>query len=178
LRQLSAKLRFLGALYLAQRRVGFLLAAIACVGAGVAFGSLAIVSKGLDVESQALQELLNRRGPAPAASVPVAPIDITHALPTFSSAEFGREFVATAVDAGLSIDEVVYALDAPAGQPYFRYRVTLPVKTRYADIRKFVAALEAAMPNVLLDSVRCSRENANAQQLSCDLAFSALFAKT
>jgi len=77
----------------------------------------------------------------------------------------------------LPVDEVTYVLEASDSKPYLRYRITMNVKTRYAEVRKFVAALASEMPHVALDSIRCAREAAVPQPLSCDLAFSAFFAK-
>lgn len=178
LRYLSAQVRHYIAVQLMQRRLVFLLMIAALFIAGMSFGAFAIVLNSLQLESQQMHARIHQKNRIPVHAPNIASAGMVHALPVFSSAEFGREFLTHAVDAGLAVDEVAYVLDASASQPYLRYRVSLPVKTRYAEIRKFVAALEAAMPNVLLDSVRCSRESAGAAQLSCDLAFSALFAKT
>lgn len=98
-------------------------------------------------------------------------------LPAFSSAALTADFHAISADVKLPVDEVIYTLDGSANQPYLRYRVTLSVKTGYPQIRKFVAALVAALPNVALDSVRCAKEDATSATLSCQLAFSAFYRK-
>lgn len=98
-------------------------------------------------------------------------------LPVFSSSELAADFHAISADVKLPVDEVRYALDSSASQPYLRYRVTLVVKTGYPEIRKFAAALLTALPNVALDSVRCGKEEAAGAALSCQLAFSAFYRK-
>lgn len=114
---------------------------------------------------------------APAAAQQTsAPADID--LPVFSSARLTADFHAVAADTKLPVDEVSYALDSNVNQPYKRYRVTLAVKTRYPEIRKFVAALTNALPNVVLDAVRCGREDIAVSTLSCELSFSAFYRKS
>lgn len=98
-------------------------------------------------------------------------------LPAFSSASLTANFHAVAADVKLPLDEVSYTLDSSANQPFLRYRVTLSVKTGYPEIRKFVAALIAELPNVALDSVRCSKEDVVSTVLSCQLGFSAFYRK-
>lgn len=98
-------------------------------------------------------------------------------LPTFSSHEFASQFYETATGVGLPVDEVNYALESNSGQFYLRYHVTLTVKARYPEFRKFIAALAAGMPHVTLDNIQCGRESATVHPLSCQLAFSAFFAR-
>lgn len=98
-------------------------------------------------------------------------------LGKFDSQRFTAKFHETAADVGLPFDEVAYSLEESDKLPYLRYRVTMTVKTRYLDVRKFIAALASDMPHVSLDSIRCVRETGLAQPLSCDLAFSAFFLK-
>lgn len=112
-----------------------------------------------------------------AAQSTILPSD-DHDLPLFSSADTTARFHAAASDVSLPINEVLFALDASKAQPYLRYRITLSVKTGYPQIRKFVAALAAELPNASLDNVRCAREETALTVLSCDLVFSAFFKKT
>lgn len=98
-------------------------------------------------------------------------------LPTFSSAELAKQFNQTATDVGLRSDEISYSLEASPGQPFLRYRLTFPVQSNYPTIRRFVAALSADMPHVVLDGIRCSRESTSSSALVCDLTLSAFFAR-
>lgn len=98
-------------------------------------------------------------------------------LPAFSSAEFIEQFSAIARDEKIPADELFYVLETGAAQPFWRYRITVDVKTGYPELRKFIAALSSALPNVALDTIRCHREDVNAAGLSCQLAFSAFFKK-
>jgi Tfp pilus assembly protein PilO len=100
-----------------------------------------------------------------------------HDLPSFSSYEFTEQFHSVARDAGLPVDEVGYSMESSESKPYLRYRVNMTVKTRYLDVRKFIAALAAAMPHVTLDAIQCARENAAALPLTCQLTLSAFFEK-
>lgn len=108
-----------------------------------------------------------------ATSVPSAGAD----LPAFDSAAFTAEFHSIAKDVGLSTDELVYVLENSAAQPFQRYRITLEVKSGYPEVRKFMAALNSAQPHVVLDSLRCRREDAMTASLTCQMAFSAFFRK-
>lgn len=98
-------------------------------------------------------------------------------LPLFDGAAFAADFNATLRDVSLPAEELVYVLENGPAQPYLRYRITLEVKSGYPEVRKFIAALAAAQPNVALDAVRCRREDAAIAVLSCQLAFSAFFRK-
>lgn len=109
----------------------------------------------------------------PAAHGPAVGAD----LPVFSSASFTAEFLSIAHEAGVPTEEVAYALENGVAQPYARYRITLEAKSGYPELRKFIAALESAQPNVALDAIRCRRDDAGASTLACQLAFSAFFRK-
>jgi len=96
-------------------------------------------------------------------------------LPIFVASHAVETFTRTALDVGLPVDEVTYALEGSNDQPYRRYRISMSVKTGYPEVRRFVAALAAGMPNVTLDIIRCTRDNAAAQALGCQLVFSAFY---
>lgn len=98
-------------------------------------------------------------------------------LPEFNGADFAAEFNQIASEAGLPVEELAYALEAGAAQPYLRYRMTLEVKAGYPELRRFIAAMSAAQPNVSLDSVRCRREDVATAPVICQLALSAFFRK-
>lgn len=96
-------------------------------------------------------------------------------LPAFASAKVVEQFGGIALDIGMPLDEVSYVFEPVGGQPFHRYRINMSVKTGYAQVRRFVAALAVEMPNVSLDAIRCGRENVAAQLIACELAFSAFF---
>lgn len=87
---------------------------------------------------------------------------------------FAEHFNSLAADAGVPIEELNYVLESEARQPYLRYRLTTAVKTGYPQIRKLVALLANELPNVMLDAIRCTKENATAEHLACELVFSAV----
>jgi hypothetical protein len=150
--------------------VGLLAAAGLLTLAGAA---MVATRHGADAELDALHAL--RQKPRPAQSAPSPGAQAAVSLPEFDSADFAHRFLGTASDVGLVTDEVGYALETPAGQPYWRYRITLSVKSGYPHVRRFVAALASEMPFVALDAIRCTRESIGASALACELTFSAFF---
>jgi hypothetical protein len=134
------------------------------------------IRRGTAAELTAFSTAHAKRVAAPTVAVAVAASG-DRDLPAFSSAGLTANFHAVASDVKLPLDEVSYTLDSSANQPFLRYRVTLSVKTGYPEIRKFVAALIAELPNVALDSVRCGKEDVVATVLSCQLGFSAFYRK-
>lgn len=180
MRAIVANCRFAGAQLVSQQPFGAISVAVTAmallVSATFYLGLAAQQSeqiKQLGQKRNEFRQLVTRA----ATDEPMVPSRVRPALSVFQSAEFARQFQTAATEAGLAIDEVAYVLDSPQGQPYLRYRLSLTVKTRYTEIWNFAAFLESSLPDTLLDSVRCRRENAAASQLTCDLAFSALFAK-
>jgi hypothetical protein len=166
------RLKFYFYQHFANRFTGvIILGAVACLaGTSLLFWIVAFAA----VEEtggalSSMQVALTRRQSV-APSHPVLP-----PLPSFNSAEVAAQFHENAKAAGLADDEVGYALEAPLGQPYQRYRIRFPVKADYPKIRRFIAGLSADMPYVALDGLRCTRENTTAAELVCDLNFSAFF---
>ena len=153
------------------------LSLLAFAGTALALASAKHSEALLSEELDQLRE--TRRVAALQAKSDVPPVSQKQAeqLPVFVSHEFTQQFHALASSTGLPVDEVGYVLEASESKPYLRYRVNMAVKTRYQDVRKFIAALAADMPHVTLDSIQCSRETAAAQPITCALAFSAFFAK-
>lgn len=98
-------------------------------------------------------------------------------LPAFDSARFTSKFQATARELGVRPDEIFYVLEGAVDQPYLRYRIEFEMKSGYLEVRKLLAALSVEQPHVVLDTIRCQRENAGVSILGCQLAFSAFFRK-
>lgn len=96
-------------------------------------------------------------------------------LQRFESAKFIAHFNENISSVGLQAEEVSYSLETQPAQPYQRYRIRIPVKADYPMIRRFLAALNADMPHVTLDSIHCERENTATVLLTCTLSFSAFF---
>ncbi|WP_342120719.1 GspMb/PilO family protein [Pseudoduganella sp. OTU4001] len=153
------------------------IAASAAVATAVAWAGAALENQRQEAVVASLRAARVRTISAPIPSQSVASRQSAPDLPKFSSQDFTAQFHETAIGVGLPVDEVAYTLEQGERQPYMRYRVTLTVKGRYIEVRKFVAALAAEMPHVTLDSVHCARESTPPQQLSCDLGFSAFFHK-
>lgn len=98
-------------------------------------------------------------------------------LPDFASAEFTAQFQQLVKEIGLRTEEVSYSLETGAGQPYWRYRISLQVQSGYPLIRKLLAAIASEFPNATLDGIQCTRENTAAVGLKCELSLSAFFRK-
>lgn len=98
-------------------------------------------------------------------------------LVRMNSAAFTAEFQSIAREMGIPTNEILYVLESSAAQPYLRYRITFDTKADYLELRKFLAALSAEQPHVVLDTIRCRREDAGAASVLCQLAFSAFFQK-
>jgi hypothetical protein len=111
------------------------------------------------------------------AHVDVNANHIPLALPGFQSAALVNTFHQLAQENKFPLNEVSYALDDSANQPYLRYRVTLTVASTYPVIRRFVDQIGTHLPNVALDAISCAREDIAIVELNCDLVFSAIFAK-
>jgi hypothetical protein len=108
---------------------------------------------------------------------PIAGLKTRAELPEFDSAQLVDALHDVANDIKLPIDEVSYALENTAGQPYLRYRVTLSVTANYPTIRKFADTFRKQAEHVSLDTISCSREDIAATTLNCDLGLSAFYRK-
>jgi len=147
-------------------------AALCAVTVGAVLGYWS--NRGQEARAQLSATLQHTPSPSIANPVPVkAGID----LPVFDSAKFTAGFHALARDVGVPTDEIFYVLDSSAEQPYLRYRITLEAKSGYPELRKLLAALAVEQPNVVLDAIRCRREDAKVVPLTCQLALSAFFSK-
>jgi len=72
--------------------------------------------------------------------------------------------------ARLDVAQGEYRLERrPTG--LWAYRVTLPVRGSYAEVRNFVSAVLKDMPTASLDSVRVERRKADDAQLEAQLRF-------
>lgn len=125
------------------------------------------------VEEQKAQLVQSR--PLPDVTSPRQRSAVT--LPPMLSSAIVRKFNSVAADMNLAFDEVAYSLESTERSPYLRYRITLTTQAGYIDIRRFLAALSAELPNATLDSIRCARPDAVQALLGCELAFTAFFRK-
>lgn len=129
-------------------------------------------------EAHILSELRSRtRAGDLASKQPTAPAFVAPALPWFQGADMVAKLNRIADNAALPVDEVGYELDVGTNQPYMRYRVTMTVTASYPAIRRFTRDVTAAMNNVDLDAISCTRSDINVVALNCDLGFSAFFRK-
>lgn len=110
-------------------------------------------------------------------ATPVPNINAVIVLPALVTSDLVKTFNGIAKDSSIPVDDVAYILDNVDAIPYMRYRITLTTKAEYSQIRKFVAILSAEMPNVTLDTIRCSRTDIAATDLGCELVFSGFFSR-
>ncbi|WP_269532641.1 GspMb/PilO family protein [Chitinimonas sp. BJYL2] len=129
-------------------------------------------------QKQALANLSMELTSPTATSVPIASSayqPTQSALPAFNSAQLAKTLGDQASKLKLDLSEVNYTLDETSGLPYLRYRVTLTLDASYPNIRRYVAALQVAVPNLSLDGIHCNREDIGDKPLSCDLTLSAVY---
>lgn len=141
---------------------------------------LVVFCWGVALHEQEFQLARERHGlPRPELTTRVHPTPTYTAvdLPPFSTSNVARTFNGIADEIHVPVDEVVYVFDSDANAPYRRYRITLTAKAAYPEVRKFVAVLASEMPNMALDSIRCTRSEVTAPTLGCELVFSAFFTK-
>ena len=164
---------FYGRQFLRQQPVA-LVALLSSLGLAIFAGVLFADSAS---ESGLTNELLRRQLELPLTSKIQAAESTLEAkdLPAFSSAAFTSQLLSVASDMHIPTEELTYTLETGSTQPYWRYRIALNVKAGYPELRKFIAALSHELPNVVLDAIRCRREDVAIGQLSCQLAFSAFF---
>lgn len=98
-------------------------------------------------------------------------------LPIFRSSELVGALQHAGTGSGLAMNEISYSLDASAAQPYLRYQVSLSVVGAYPVVRRFIDDIVLGMPNLVLDSITCSRDDIAAARPVCDLSFSSFYRK-
>jgi len=69
---------------------------------------------------------------------------------------------------GLNLDQGEYRLERPAAG-LWAYRVTLPVRGTYRQLRAFLSAVLEGMPVVSIDGMRFQRKNADDTQLEAQV---------
>lgn len=152
---------------------------VLCVALAV-FAAAALVTqvRRASAAEIALAELQAKTIPAlapnrPAPSASAAALD----LPPFDSAKLVTILNDTAGDSRLLLDEVTYALDDNASQPYLRYRITMTLNASYPLIRSLAERLSENVPYLTLDAINCSRKDVGVAELSCDMVMSGFFQK-
>ena len=103
--------------------------------------------------------------------------DVKLTLPAFDNTQLVVALNGAAETSKLSLDEVSFLLDENPSQPYLRYRATLTVSSAYPAIRRFLDQVRSQQPDVLLDSITCTRDDITTVELTCDLALSAFYRK-
>jgi hypothetical protein len=109
------------------------------------------------------------------ATMPAAISMRRPSLQPFNSAQVVDVLNKAGVKAGLAFKEVGFTLDDSKDNPYLRYQIALTVSANYLAIRRFTDTVHASLPDVALDSIRCSRESISAHLLKCDLTFSSFY---
>ncbi len=89
-----------------------------------------------------------------------------------ATADLLRQVYAEAARHGVAVDRGDYQYAPENGLALARYRMNLPVRGDYRQIKAFVAAILDAQPNLSLDSIRFTREQVGAQAIEARLQFS------
>lgn len=168
-------LRFYSVRGLRAHPVAFGVLALSAVCLGSASLLLVRQHDRLQAARAELARLTNRA--VPAVVPDAARANAIPDLPPFASAPFVAALNEAAVESGVTLGEVNYALDDSAGMPYLRYRVTLGVAAGYPLVRKMAERIQATIPNATIDAIHCARKSPLVAELSCELALSGLFRK-
>jgi hypothetical protein len=97
-----------------------------------------------------------------------------------SSAELPKELdrlYHLARDADVEVARGEYRLEN-AGGPLLEYRVALPLRGRYAQVRNFLGATLAAMPGAAVDSLQFTRSTASETRIDAQLRLTLYFRPT
>lgn len=85
--------------------------------------------------------------------------------------QVGRIYQAAA-DEHLSLDRGEYTGAEVAGTGLVRHRIALPVKGRYAQVQRFIAASQSAVPGLVLDSLSLQRRHIADEQVEANVHLS------
>lgn len=77
-------------------------------------------------------------------------------------------------DADVEVARGEYRLEN-AGGPLLEYRVALPLRGRYSQVRNFLGATLAAMPGVAVDSLQFARSSASETRIEAQLRLTLYF---
>lgn len=85
-----------------------------------------------------------------------------------------RQIYSEAAAHGLSLERGDYQYAPEPGLSLARYRISLPVRGTYPQIKAFVVVILDAQPYLVLDGIRLTREQVSAQSIEARLQFSLL----
>ena len=83
---------------------------------------------------------------------------------------------AAAASEHLALLQGEYARTEVAGTRLVRYRITLPVRGTYVQVRRFVAAASVAVPGLAIDDLNLQRKTVADEQLEARVQFSLFLA--
>jgi hypothetical protein len=118
-----------------------------------------------------------RSGSAPAPAVP--PAQAFYATLADSDAlnpQVERIYAAAAAEQLLLL-QGDYARSEVAGTRLLRYRIALPVRGSYAQVRRFAAAATTEVPGLVLDEVSLKRKSVAEAQVEARVQFSLFLAR-
>jgi hypothetical protein len=78
-------------------------------------------------------------------------------------------------DAKLELLQGEYRLERPRGDGLVPYRITLPMRGAYPQVRDFVGATLQSVPNASIDALRFERKNAGDVQLDAQVRLTVYF---
>ena len=129
----------------------------------------------LDIQAEALQSARTEASSGP--STQQTPQQVSEgffdSLPTRTEMpQVMEKVVAVAIAAGIELERGDYEYTAPDSGRTARYRLSLPVRGSYPQVRQFIEGTLAAVPAIALDSMRVERSKVSDQVIAADLQFS------
>lgn len=123
-----------------------------------------------------------RAGHEPSGKVgaaPVAPGTLPGLFPAFSqSADDIATIIARARDSNLTLGSAEYQVGSTEpGGGFVRYQVLLPVKDKYASIRRFIALVLNSVPNAALREIHVERPTVDGDVLDARVRFELIYRK-
>ncbi len=83
-----------------------------------------------------------------------------------------QQILSLANDQGVEPEKSEYQLTRNPSAAFTRYQMTLPMRGRYMDIRRFIIQVLNTLPNVALSEISFKRDEANPDQVEAKVRFS------
>jgi hypothetical protein len=160
---------------------GLLLLAVAAY----ALGMLLPGQRSVDALEERAARAERRAGAAPAAPAPVAGLPAASPAQAFYAGlpatpdleqQVARIYAAAAAEQ-LALLQGEYARSEIAGTQLVRYRITLPMRGSYAQVRRFIAAAGTAVPGLVLDDLDLQRRTVGDSQVEARVQLSLFLAR-
>jgi hypothetical protein len=133
-----------------------------------------VSSRAADLENaRALAGQQQHSGTRAAGSGPAAQI-VSHLPSRNDLPQIMGQIVTVATASGLALDRGSYEFTPTESGEVSRYRLTLPVRGNYPQVRQFIENTLAAVPAAALEGMRIERSEVSNQVIAADLQFAVL----